>query len=113
MKKMTNQEFEHYWQQNRQQLLAQNGEWADARRHLGMNTGADWLLFGMPAIAGIMSFNWIPTQHELLRWAGSAVVTIVVFVACVWVKSMLSADRSLEEIESDIKEQLRRQMIET
>ena len=113
MKPMTNEQFEHYWQQHRNELLAQNGEYMDAKRNLGMHTGADWLLFGIPAIAGIMSFNWVNLSSELLRWAVSAVITIVCFVLCVWVKSVLSGDRSLDEIEADVKEKTCRQMTES
>ncbi len=109
---MTAQQFDEYWQQHREQLLANDSEYQTAKKNLGMNTGADWLLFGIPAIAGILSFSWFTLHNELLRWLVSAVVTIVCFVLCVWLKSVLTGDRPLDEIEADLRESLRRQMVD-
>lgn len=108
---MTEKEFEQYWLEHRTAILSQDGEYQDAKRNLGMRSGADWLLFALPAGVGILCVNNLPIASEILRWAGSAVATIVAFAGCVWVKSLLTGDRSLDEIEAELKERLRQQMI--
>ena len=68
-----------------------------------MKSGADWLLFGIPVVAGIVSMQYIPLQHELLRWVASILITIVVFALCVYVKSLTNPHRAIEDIENDVK----------
>lgn len=108
---MTEQEFETYWLQHRDAILANDGEYQDAKRNLQMRTGADWLLFAVPVVVGILCVNNLPIASELLRWVCSAVATVLSFAGCVWVKSLLTGDRALSEIEADLKERLRQQMI--
>jgi len=28
-----------------------------------MKSGADWILFGIPVVAGIVSFDYLPIEH--------------------------------------------------
>ena len=95
--------FEQYWQKNRQRLLNDNPEYREAIEGYKMKSGADWLLFAIPVVAGIVSISYIPIEHELLRWIASIGITVVVFVLCVFVKSLTIPGRPLSEIEADVK----------
>ena len=95
--------FEQYWQKNRQRLLNENQEYREAIEGYKMKSGADWLLFAIPVVAGIVSISYIPIEHELLRWIASIGITVVVFVLCVFVKSLTIPGRPLSEIEADVK----------
>jgi hypothetical protein len=97
------QNFEEYWLANKPRLLMEDDEYRKAVGAYQMKTGADWLLFGIPVVAGIVSMQYIPINHELLRWIASIVITILVFVVCVWVKSLSNPHRPISEIEEDVK----------
>ncbi len=88
---------------NRKQLLAENEEYKQTLDGYKMKTGADWILFAIPVVAGIVSFNYIPIANELLRWLASVGVTVMVFAVCVFIKSTTIPGRTLEEIEKDVK----------
>lgn len=107
---MDKNEFEKYWKENREQILSKNDEYVKAKNCFKMTSGADWLLFAFPVVAGILFMNYCPIKHELLKWLASAVVTIIIFVICVWIKSMTSDSSSPEELEQKIKEQVKKQM---
>ncbi|MBO4606331.1 MAG: hypothetical protein J5682_00340 [Prevotella sp.] len=96
-------EFEEYWAANKRRLLQEDEEWRQATEAYQMKSGADWLLFGIPVVAGIVSMQYIPLQYELLRWVASISITIVVFALCVYVKSLTNPHRAIEDIESDVK----------
>ncbi len=98
------EDFETFWKANRERLLAENKEYQQAKNHYKMSSGADWLLFAIPAIVGILSFDHILLESEVLKWLCCAAITIVSFVVCVWIKSMTIGGRSPEEIEREIKE---------
>lgn len=100
-----NNEFEKYWMAHRKQLLSANDEYRRVEDSYKIKSGADLLLFGIPAVVGITFLSVCPMASELLKWLLSAVVTVVCFVVCVWVKSVLSGERSLEEIEREIKDE--------
>ena len=51
--------------------------------------------------------NGSPMKNELLNWLVSALVAIVAFVICTWVKTVTSNVRSLTEIEEEIKRKCR------
>ncbi len=55
-----------------------------------MKSGADWILFGIPVVAGIVSFDYLPIEHELLKWLASAGITILCFAISVWIKEVIS-----------------------
>ena len=101
---MTNDnDRELLWQRHRQHLLDKDAEYREAVGHYKMKTGADWLLFAIPVVADIVSISYIPIEHELLRWIASIGITVVVFVLCVFVKSLTIPGRPLSEIEADVK----------
>ncbi len=88
---------------NRKQLLAESEEYKQTLDGYKMKTGADWILFAIPVVAGIVSFNYIPIANELLRWLATVGVTVLVFAVCVFIKSTTIPGRTLEEIEKDVK----------
>lgn len=94
----------------RKRLLAENREYQQTLEGYKMKSGADWLLFAIPVVAGIVSYNYIPIANELLRWLATVGVTIIVFAICVFIKSTTIPGRTLEEIEKDVKEQYLQQL---
>ena len=104
MKKKYSEEFELKWLENKKRLLNEDPEYKKAVESYQMKSGADWLLFGIPVVAGIVSMQVIPIQHEILRWIVCIGITILVFVLCVMVKSMMNPHRAIEDIEADVKE---------
>ncbi len=100
---MTEREKEELWMRNRKQLLAESEEYKQTLDGYKMKTGADWILFAIPVVAGIVSFNYIPIANELLRWLATVGVTVLVFAVCVFIKSTTIPGRTLEEIEKDVK----------
>ncbi len=109
---MTPTEFEEYWQQHKNAILSRNRQYQQAREKYKMNSGADWILFAIPAVSGVITMNNIPGDNELLKWTASALVTFAVFVVCVWVKGMMSGKSSPDEIERHIKEEVKRKMVD-
>ncbi|MBQ8047053.1 MAG: hypothetical protein IJ196_03915 [Prevotella sp.] len=100
-------EFEHYWREHKEQILNLDPEYYQTKESYKISSGADLLLFGIPAVAGILSINLWPFQRESLRWLASAGITIICFIVCVWIKSLTISGRSLYEIEKEIKEKER------
>ncbi len=103
--------FELKWLENKKRLLNEDDEYKQAVEAYKMKSGADWLLFGIPVVAGIVSMQTIPLRHEILRWAASIGITIVVFVICVIIKSMSNPHRAIEDIEADVKERYYQSLI--
>ena len=97
------EEFERYWAEHKARLLREDAEYREAVDSYKMSSGSDWLLFGIPVVAGIVSMQYIPISHEILRWCASIGLTIILFALCVYVKSLTNPHRSIEEIESDVK----------
>lgn len=106
---MTPQEFEAYWQTHRLAILHAENEYQDAVRRYRLSSGADWLLFAVPAVCGIATLECCPLSSELHKWGVAAAVVVVTFVLCVWVKSMLTPGRSPAEIEQAIKQRLKKE----
>lgn len=48
----------------------------------------------------------------MLRWLACAVVVVVTFVLCAWIKSLVSGTKSAAEIEEKVKERYYRQYLE-
>ena len=107
---MDDEKFEVLWQKNRKSLLSEDREWQQLQQSYKVSSGADMLLFGIPAVAGIVSFNYVPLSGELLKWLVSAVVTVLCFVLCVFVKSLFSPTLSASEIEKRVKTGYRKRL---
>lgn len=107
---MNEQEFEKKWRENRRNLLQNDAEWRQLQESYKMSSGADWLLFAIPVVAGIASFNYIPLTSEILKWLVSVAITIVCFALCVWIKTLISGTKSADEIERRIKEEFKESM---
>lgn len=107
---MTDIEFEQFWQKHRMDILRKDADYLRANGAYRLSSGADWLLFGIPIAAGIVFMEWCPVVSEILKWLLGAVVTIVCFAVCVWVKSCISTTESASDIEKRLKEEHRRQM---
>lgn len=96
-------DFETLWRENKKRLLEADPEYRKIIDSYKMNSGADWLLFALPAVVAIVILDWAPSEKELLNWLFGALAAIVVFVICVWIKSILTGNRSLDEVEQEIK----------
>ena len=106
-------EFERYWQGHKTSILMKDDEYRAAVETYRMRSGSDWLLFGIPVMAGIVSMQFIPIQHELLRWVASILITIVVFAICVYVKSLSNPHRAISDIEADVKKKAYEEYLST
>lgn len=102
---MIDEAFERYWLGNRRELLSQNKEYREIEESYKIRSGFDWLLWALPVVVGMIVFSVVKTESEMLKWLISAGVTIVVFLVCVWIKSVISGHRSLDEVEKEVKEQ--------
>ncbi len=102
---MNYEKFEDYWLQHRNELLKKNAEYCKIKESYKMQSGFDWLLWALPLVAGIVTFNILPIMSEMFKWILSAVIVIAVFVICVWVKSATSGLRSLYDVEKEVKRQ--------
>lgn len=109
---MTEKEFDNYWRQNRNRILDGNEEYRKAKEDFKMRSGSDWILFGLPVVAGIVFMNNCHLRSELLTWIASAGVTVVCFAACVWVKSLITGSSSPGEIEARIRKELRDRLVD-
>ena len=94
-------------------LLMEDREYKEAVDTYQMKSGADWLLFGIPVVAGIVSVEYIPITHEVLRWIVSILIAVVVFVICVYVKSLSNPHRAIADIEADVKRRAYEKYVET
>jgi hypothetical protein len=107
---MNEQEFEERWHENRRTLLQNDAEWRQLQDSYKMSSGADWLLFAIPVVAGIASFNYVPLSSEILKWLISVAITIVCFAICVWIKTLVSGTKTADEIERRVKEEFKESM---
>lgn len=108
---MTEKEFENYWNSNRQQILSNNEEYIRAKEHFKMSSGADWLLFGIPIVAGIVFMNNSLISSEILNWLASACITIICFAICVWIKGIITGSESPDQIEEKIKNKIKKSSV--
>ena len=72
--------FEALWREQGYRLLREDGEYKQLSESYRLRTGGDFLLFGIPLLAG------------------------VVFMLCVWVKSAAGGSKSAAEVERRVKE---------
>ena len=108
-----NEVFEDWWQANKQKALAEDREYREAVETYKMKSGADWLLFGIPVVTGIVCVQHLPINHEILRWVASIAITVVVFVICVYVKSLSHPHRPISDIEADVKKRCLEEYLRT
>ena len=101
---MTEEQKEELWLKNKSRLLKESTEYQEALQQFKMKSGADWLLFAIPVVAGIVFMNSVPVKPEWLLWVCTVAVAVVIFAICVFVKSLSIAGRLPTEIERDIKQ---------
>lgn len=106
-------QFERLWLENKHRLLNADREYRDMVDSYKMNSGADWLLFGIPVVAGIASFQAFAFDNELLRWLVSAVITVVAFAISAYVKSLIVGGKPVSDIEERIKKDSYKRYCET
>lgn len=104
MKMVKDEDFERWWKDNKGDILREDADYQRVQNSYKIKSGADLLLFGIPVVAGIVSMSYIPVESEILKWIISAVITIAVFLVCVWVKSTTIPGETLSEIEERLKQ---------
>ena len=107
---MTDKQFDKFWADNRQKFLQQNTQYREASEKYGSSPVRNFLTMAIPIAAGIMVVEHSGIEHEILKWVVSAVVTVVCFVACVWVRQLMTRSKTPSEIEEDIRRELKRKM---
>lgn len=107
------EQFERLWYENKHRLLNNDREYREEVERYKMTSGADWLLFGIPAVVGIASFEMITFESEMMRWVASALITIVTFIASVFVKSLVTGGKPISDIEDRIKNDCYKRYTET
>lgn len=100
-------DFETLWREQKKDILMANEEYRQIIDSYKMRSGADWLLFAFPIVVAIVILEWMPTSKELLNWFIAAIAAIITFVVCVWVKTLITGNRSLDEVEKEVKERCR------
>lgn len=108
---MTEKEFEEYWKTHRKEILDKDADYIRAKEEFKIHNGADFILFGLPVVVGIVFMNNIQLRSEILTWLASAAVTIVAFGVCVLVKSMITGVDSPDETEQRIKERKKKELV--
>ncbi|HEY9551561.1 MAG TPA: hypothetical protein VIQ97_04680 [Prevotella sp.] len=106
-------DFEQLWSANKAAILDKNEEYKRIKDSYKLASGADWLLFAIPAVVGITVFNYAFATNELLNWLLSALASVVAFVGCVWIKSLLNGNRTLSEVENEVKDECRKRYEQT
>lgn len=96
-------EFDDWWIANKTWVLMEDREYREAVETYKMKSGADWLLFGIPLVAGIVSLNYLPIRHEVLKFLAAVAITIAVSVVCVYIKSLTNPHRAIADIEKDVR----------
>ena len=106
---MKEQDFETYWRKNRQTLPQADKGYQQAAKQFKTTSGADMLLYAIPAVAGLTSFDYIPLESEILKWTACAGIVIVSFVICVWIKSVTTSSEDMYSVEQRVKEVARKE----
>lgn len=102
---MTEREFETWWNANRQTVLKQNKDYIERENSYKMKGIGDLIIFAIPVIAGVLFLDSGIVKHEMLNWVASAVVVIVCFLLCVFIKSRTIPGESLYDIEKRLKKE--------
>lgn len=104
MEDISRERFEELWREHGYRLLREDAEYRQLTDSFKIKTGGDYLLFAIPLLSGVVFMDKAPIEHELLRWLACAVVVVVVFVVCAWIKSAVSGSKSSAEVEKHVKE---------
>ena len=100
---MYSDDFERWWKDNKDDILHNDADYQRVLNSYKIKSGADLLLFAIPVVSGIVSMKYIPVDNELIKWLISAVITILIFLLCVWVKSTTIHGETLSDIEERLK----------
>lgn len=100
---MTDEQKEELWLKNKTRLLKESTEYQEAIQQFKMKSGADWLLFAIPVVAGIVFMNTVGIKPEWLLWVCTMAVAVIIFAVCVFVKSLSITGKMPTEIEREIK----------
>ena len=103
---MTEKEFNDWWKENRRDILQTDKAYKERENSYKIKSGADLLLFAIPALAGIIFLESGLVKHEMLNWLASAAVVIVTFLVSAFIKSQMIPGDSLYDIEQRIRQQL-------
>jgi hypothetical protein len=103
---MTEEQFNKWWKDNRHRLLHEDKEYAERENSYKIKSGADLLLFAIPALAGIIFLESGLVKHEMLNWLCAAIVVIVTFLISAFIKSQMIPGDSLYDIEQRIRQQI-------
>ena len=106
-------DFEVLWKENRKHILESDPEYKKIVESYKMKSGADWLLFGIPVMAAIVILETSPFGRELFNWLAGVAVAVVTFAICVAVKSMITGNRSVSELEEDLKKRCHEHYMKT
>lgn len=98
------EDFERWWKENKNDILREDTEYIRVQNSYKIKSGSDLLLFGIPVISGIVSMKYIPVDSEIIKWIISAIITIAIFLVCVWIKSTTIEGETLSEIEERLKQ---------
>lgn len=101
---MKTDNFEEWWTANKSRILQEDREYREAVETYKMKSGSDWLLFGIPLVAGIVSFDYIPTSSELLKFGAAILIVVILSVVSVYIKSLTNPHRAIGDIEADIRQ---------
>ena len=99
--------FKQYWLQNRKQLLKADNEYMKATGGYKMSSGADWLLFAIPVAVGIVLKDYLPVANEILNLLLCIVITVLCFIVCVWIKTLMIGRPDIAVLETKVKQKAR------
>lgn len=106
---LENDRFEQYWLQNGKRLLKADSEYTRATGGYKMSSGADWLLFAIPVAVGVVLKDYLPVTNEMLNLLICIVITILCFIVCVWLKTLMIGRPNISAIEAKAKQKAREQ----
>lgn len=106
------EDFEQYWYTNKRRILNSDRRYLEAKENFSMSSGADWLLFAIPVVTGIVFMENVEISSEILLWLATAGVVIVCFVLCVFIKSQISDAPDLVSIEETIRKEYEQKFLE-
>ena len=106
-------DFEVLWKENRKHILESDPEYKKIVESYKMKSGADRLLFGIPVMAAIVILETSPFGRELFNWLAGVAAAVVTFAICVAVKAMITGNRSVSELEEDLKKRCHEHYMKT
>ena len=102
---MTEQEFKTWWNANRREILKKNQDYIERENSYKIKGIGDLIIFLIPIVAGVLFLDSGIVKHEMLNWAASAVVVIICFLICVFIKSRTIPGETLFDIEERLKKE--------